>query len=630
MFPKSFSFSFLLLCFLCFSINLSGQECSFNLTQLAYLNNNPTYNSYEIPANFVLEQGDSLSVTARCEDYVSVQEHTISRTLAETRNYFLFRVQNKLSNTSEFVIEIENSHNNLVGLYSQISNKWERTYLSGDHINYSQRNYAHRSIVFPISIRENEIRDFIVMIDMVNSSYALPLRVWEKEAFHQTDYKKNLVFGVYLGFVVLVMIFVIFAYLFLQRKILFFYYLVYVLSTALFVLSDLGLGDQFIWPNSFYLDEPITFLAIFGSTSFFLLFATELLEIKALSSKLIYLRNIYLGLVCIEIILLFSPFLHHPSVFVFFFDFALYLIFSGMVLALCFCFVALYHKRPMAVYFLLAFSAYIFGSALKPLSLKEVIPFNFSAQYGVLIGHSFEVIILSLLLVYQAWSTVVEKQILSKKLLEKDKESYQLLAKGEYGERKRLAAIIHDGISPKLAFITMKLSSKSTDKILQLEGKEVDELIDEIKEVSSDLRNLSRSISPIEIKDKGLRNALQDLVEKYSKSSGKRIELSYSERLESNSELLKIKEEAIFFTVNELLLNIITHNNPSIIRVDLKMNAPEYILTVRDDGFAIPPVVKTAGIGMKNIKSRAAVHDGSFLQKRVGSFNEQVFTISAL
>lgn len=620
---------FLLYCSIFIPRAIYSQDCLHLVTSLDQLSTNPTYNSYELPASYVLEQGDSLILSAPCSAYQQVKEISISRTLAESRNYFLFRVNNKLEGKTDFFIEVENSHNNLVGLYSKSANGWQSTYLSGDRINQNLRNYDHRSVIFPIIIKENETRDFIIMIDMVNSSYALPLRVWEKEAFHQSDYRKNLVFGAYLGSVLLIVIFVILSLLFLDRRRLFFYYLMYLLCTTLFVLSDLGFADQFLWPNSFRYDEPMTFIAIFGSTSFFLLFASELLRIRELSPRLILFRNIFLGLVVIELILLLSPLLEIPSVFIFFFDFALYLIFAGMVLALIFGIVAIKNKRPLSPYFLLAFSTYIIGSALKPLSLKEIIPYSFGAQYGVLIGQSIEVIILSLLLVYQAWNTLLEKQELTKTLILKDKESYQLLAKGEYGERKRLATIIHDGISPKLAYLTMKLSSLSGDKANGMKEEAITDVISDIKEVSSDLRNLSRSISPIELVEKGLRNAVQDLVGKIENSSDVKITLDYTERLNYDSALLNVKQEAIFFTLNELLQNIITHNDASKIEISLKMNTPEYHLTVKDDGFPIPATGKTNGIGIKNIESRANGHNGSFLQRRTSTGNEQVFTIAS-
>ena len=628
--PRLFNEIFLLFILGLFSGSIYSQDCNHLVTHLNRSSTNPTYNSYEIPESFLVEQADSLIITARCNDFIQVRSNNISRTLAESRNYYFFKVQNSLSE-NDFIIEIENSHNNLVGLYSkEDGSNWKSTYLSGDHINHNQRNYDHRSIIFPVHFAENQVREFIVMIDMVNSSYALPIRIWEKEAFHISDYKKNLVFGAYLGFVGLVMIFVIFAYLLLQRKVLFFYYMVYLLCTTLFVLSDLGLGDQFIWPNAHFLDEPLTFIAIFGSTSFFLLFASELLDVRRLSKALIFLRNLFLVLVVIELSLLLSPLISNPKIFVFFFDFALYLIFSGMMLALIFGIIALIKRKPLALYFLIAFGAYIVGSALKPLFLKEVIPYSFSAQYGVLIGHSFEITILSLVLVYQAWSTIKEKQKLTEELSEKEKESYQLLAKGEYSERKRLASVIHDGISPKLAFLTMRLSSKVTGSSVQLDEKEVEEIIDDIREVSKELRNLSRSISPIELSQKGLKNAVQDLVNKYAISSGKKIDFQYSESKGGDIALLRIKEEAMFFTINELLLNVILHNNPSHIRVQMKMNVPECRLTVTDDGFPIPASVITEGIGMKNIESRAAVHNGSFVQSRDLNLNKQIFTISSL
>ena len=605
---------------------IGAQDCNLLSTRIDHNVVNPSYYSYEIPSSLISKLDDTLYVHAQCTDFRQEKADYISRTLAKTENYYYFKVENGLEKISDFFIEVENSHNNLVGLYSRTESNWQLSYLSGDHINQNERNYDHRSVVFPIELSFEQEKEFIVMIDMMNSSYALPLNIWEKEAFHSSDYYKNLIFGGYIGFVTLIIFFVLLSLIFMANKRLYLYYLFYLLGTTLFVLSDLGFADQLFWPNSFYLDEPMTFIGIFSSVSFFMLFASELLDIKSISKKLIYIRNVLLLIIFLELAILFSPLIENPYVFTLFFDLALYLIFLGLFLAMIFGVIAVKYRKKMAVYFVIAFSLYILGSSLKPLALKAVIPFSFAAQYGVLVGHTFEVLILSIVLVFKAWYTIQEKQLLTKQLALKEKENFHLLAKGEYSERKRLSSVIHDGISPKLAYLTMKLSSIKTENGLDSRNF-MNEIVTDIQEISADLRNLSRSISPIQLKEQGLMKAAKELIGKLEQSSNLSMSFDYVEGSNYNSNLFGVREEAFFFTLNELLQNIITHNEAKYIGVTLQMGNKESFLKVIDDGFPILTSYRTKGIGIKNIKSRADVHGGFFSQSREGTNNIQKFVI---
>jgi signal transduction histidine kinase len=120
---------------------------------------------------------------------------------------------------------------------------------------------------------------------------------------------------------------------------------------------------------------------------------------------------------------------------------------------------------------------------------------------------------------------------------------------------------------------------------------------------------VSHELVPVALKNFGLAKAIQELCKKYSQT---RIRMNcevagLEHRLESYLEV------AIYRICQELLTNVTKHAEATKADILLVQEDSEITLKVRDNGKGISQVAdKAAGIGLRTIKDRVKLLNGSF------------------
>lgn len=124
----------------------------------------------------------------------------------------------------------------------------------------SQRPYPHRNFIVPIDLRGRESVQIYLRVK-TTSSIQLPVTVWSPQAFLTQDNIVNILYGAYLGLVV-----IMFAYnlklLFGTRDLSYFYYVCWVTGMAGFVVSLHGLSLQYLWPAQVRFNEQALVLLV--------------------------------------------------------------------------------------------------------------------------------------------------------------------------------------------------------------------------------------------------------------------------------------------------------------------------------------------------------------------------------
>jgi two-component system, NarL family, sensor histidine kinase UhpB len=159
------------------------------------------------------------------------------------------------------------------------------------------------------------------------------------------------------------------------------------------------------------------------------------------------------------------------------------------------------------------------------------------------------------------------------------------------GERRRIALELHDEVGQAL-----------TAAMLRLDGAEVEEAREGLREALEEVREIARRLRPEALDDLGLRNALRALVASMARSA--RLDLS-PEIDPSLPELTPEQELVVYRVAQEALTNAIRHADADTIRFSLTSRDRQVVLAVEDDGQGFDPKLLPEGSGIRGMRERA-------------------------
>lgn len=200
--------------------------------------------------------------------------------------------------------------------------------------------------------------------------------------------------------------------------------------------------------------------------------------------------------------------------------------------------------------------------------------------------------------------------------LEKERKAQeafsQQLINSQEGERKRIAAELHDGLGQHLLII-----KNSALLGLMALGKE-DHGKDQLDDISStasraieEVRQIAYNLRPYQLDDLGLTKALESIVAKAAASSP----IAFSWDIDPIDRLFSPEAEInIYRVVQESLNNILKHSGATRARVAVQREDHNVDITINDNGRGFDPVKSGAteqggGFGLKGLAERARMLD---------------------
>lgn len=189
----------------------------------------------------------------------------------------------------------------------------------------------------------------------------------------------------------------------------------------------------------------------------------------------------------------------------------------------------------------------------------------------------------------------------------KEIESARAEIKGQESERKRLAQELHDGLGGTLAAIKLNLS------VVQKKSEDPSKLItiiDKLDNACNEVRTISHHLSPRVFQDNGIIDAIHDYFNdvKEGFSIDLTVEIFPKNEIEEIAPAIK---NDLYRIVQELTNNSIKHANASRLDVQLIKHEDYLSLMIEDDGDGFSIKDKVDGIGLKNIRSRIILLNGS-------------------
>lgn len=187
---------------------------------------------------------------------------------------------------------------------------------------------------------------------------------------------------------------------------------------------------------------------------------------------------------------------------------------------------------------------------------------------------------------------------------EKEIEIMQTMINVEDAERKRVARDLHDSIGSKLS--ALKIIFANSESKNEHDTTKVNAIL----ETSiSELRQISYNLIPESLLKLGLENALGDLC--FSLSSNNVLIEFHSYEIDNSMPLTT--QTNIFRIVQEIINNALKHSGASQILVSCSQNKERFYISIEDNGsgFDISKIDENSGLGMKNIKSRIELLNGT-------------------
>ena len=167
--------------------------------------------------------------------------------------------------------------------------------------------------------------------------------------------------------------------------------------------------------------------------------------------------------------------------------------------------------------------------------------------------------------------------------------------------RRRIERDLHDGAQQRLVSLALKLRTAADGSDEGPVRELLDGLVHDLSDILDDLQKVSRGIVPPILTRSGLPPALRSLARRSPVPVRLRmggIEGRLPERV----------EVAVYYTVSEVLTNVIKHAHASEVRIDLDLRDATIRLSMRDDGCGGADL--SGGTGLVGLKDRVEALNG--------------------
>lgn len=194
------------------------------------------------------------------------------------------------------------------------------------------------------------------------------------------------------------------------------------------------------------------------------------------------------------------------------------------------------------------------------------------------------------------------------KIAERDASLRQLskrLLSIQEQERVRIAREVHDELGQALTAMKIDLQQlgrqhRQLQEPLGAIAHNLDGMVDLVRRIAADLR-------PAILDDLGVAAALEQQLRRLRESTGITTTLTVSEE----PEIDMLTGVTLYRIAQEALANVVRHAEATAVEVSLVMSDGTAVLTIRDNGRGMPPLIDPKSLGLLGIRERAELLGGS-------------------
>jgi signal transduction histidine kinase/ligand-binding sensor domain-containing protein len=212
------------------------------------------------------------------------------------------------------------------------------------------------------------------------------------------------------------------------------------------------------------------------------------------------------------------------------------------------------------------------------------------------------------------------REAFSQELIESQEAFSRQLIESQEGERKRIAAELHDSLGQNLlviknrALLGLAVAEKERSK------EQFGEIQESVTQALSEVRSIAYNLRPLHLERLGLTSTIEEAVEQVQAASGIKIECDVAPL----DDLFHGDAEINFYRiVQECLNNIVKHSGAAEASVTIHRTNNSVSLTVKDNGrgFDLEELQRQhrLGLGLNGIAERVKILGGTYsLDSRLG------------
>jgi signal transduction histidine kinase/ligand-binding sensor domain-containing protein len=185
------------------------------------------------------------------------------------------------------------------------------------------------------------------------------------------------------------------------------------------------------------------------------------------------------------------------------------------------------------------------------------------------------------------------------------------LLESQEGERKRIAAELHDSLAQNLLVIKNRAQLQAMTLADEQAREQFVEISDAVSQTLEEVRTISYDLRPPHLDQLGLRTALVAMIEKVCASST----IQFTHAVDELDGIFQPGDEiTLYRIVQECLNNILRHSGATKMALNIVVDAGELALTIRDNGrgFTLDEETRRrAGLGLQGIAERVRILGGT-------------------
>jgi signal transduction histidine kinase len=306
-----------------------------------------------------------------------------------TTNYsYWVRVAIKNNSSNKTLgIQIAQAIIDYVDFYQQSNGVIVQTNFSGSRRQFYNRIINHQSFIYPLNVSKNEVSTVYFHVKS-GKQLILPVYLGTLEQVFESALLKDISFGIYIGIILVMILYNSFIFTTVRDKS-YLYYVSYLTIVLIAQSSIEGYLFRFVLPGNPQLADTLIYLTtpLIGFAA--IEFCRHFLVSKEYTPRLDKVAYIFYALYAIQIAL--ALFQKYNISFVMMEATAM----TSAIYVLCMAIIILLKGSRSAKYFLIAWSVFIACVIIYGLKDFNILPYNNLTNSALLIGSSFEAILLS-------------------------------------------------------------------------------------------------------------------------------------------------------------------------------------------------------------------------------------------
>lgn len=506
---------------------------------------------------------------------------------------------------ADFIL-IQNPHINLLNAWIVQHDTLLHSFTpSGDHLPFKSRQFYHPHFVFQL-VPAYRQATLLLRVDKRNEQLNLPVYFFSENSFIKHNRENNIIIGLLTGIGFFILLFTLFLYLNMRERV-YVYYALYVLVITFYILCDSGMSFLLFYPNTPVLPDLSRPFLISQAPIYYILFARCLLNADTHFPRLHRITNWFIGVFVLLFLLAFFVVPNSGSIRTFLLGLMMVVMFSSFLLVLVYSFLGIRHKIRYAGYVLAASVILAVFIHIYHAFLSGYVPDTLVTRHAVGIGFILEISLLAFALSIRFKFYKQEAEKLLRRLNQQQEAIFKNISEYQEKEMKRISNLLHDSVGASLSSIKYNLESVENSP-----GSNVHLLkttIDDITELTDEIRNISHNLSPLLLQKKGLEKGLHDLISRYNRTGNVQV---FLESIGSQHSTSFQNEILVYRIIQELLHNAIKHASANEILIQLMLEPELISIFIEDNGRGFEQENMQEGLGFAQIKGLVTFVNGRF------------------